>query len=167
MRGPAGSHERDVGTCFLWVFDAEAAASYLILSWEFLGNARLTPSKESRMLFLIRLAFLLSIYLPALLWRLLSLDAFNPSPTKLPCSLTQQPGASSTQGPSNFSLFLFSWFALVALGLLFLSCSSIPAGRSLLGLRWPVARSSPSALESASLAQERKDRLVGCYRKGH
>lgn len=77
------------------------------------------------MLFLIRLAFPHSIYLSAFPWRLLSLVAFNPSHTKLPCSLTQHHGASSTWGPNNFSSFLFIWFALAALGLLSCSCSSV------------------------------------------
>lgn len=85
----------------------------------------MTSSEESRMLFLIRLAFPHSIYLSAFPWRLLSLVAFNPSHTKLPCSLTQHHGASSTWGPNNFSSFLFIWFALAALGLLSCSCSSV------------------------------------------
>lgn len=71
------------------------------------------------MLFLSRLSFLYSIYLSALPWRFLSLDAINLFPTAHPCSLSREPAAY--EGPHPVPAAAGNHFGVV-LWLVFLSC---------------------------------------------
>lgn len=95
------------------------------------------------MLFLSRLMFLCSIYLSALLWRLVSLDAINPFPTAHPCSLSWELAAHEEPCPvpttPHFGVVLcFSWLYLCT-GEQEPSCSKSICGLLLMGLAQPGA----------------------------
>lgn len=96
------------------------------------------PNEGCRMLFLSRLSFLCSIYLSALPWRLLSLDAINLFPTTPPCSLSREPAAH--EGPHPVPAAAGNHFGVMLWLVFFGYTFTALVNRSLPALSLSVAR---------------------------